>query len=54
MMNGMAKLFIHYDAIKRADEIAGHSKHWVDVLCQHMVGGRRQNGESIGRHPAPQ
>jgi mannonate dehydratase len=29
MMNGVAKLFIYYDAIKRAeDEIAGGSKYW--------------------------
>ena len=27
-MNGVAKLFVHYDGYRRAEELAGGSKHW--------------------------
>ncbi len=47
MMNGVAKLFIHYDAIKRAeDEIAGGSKYWGLTLC---VGTWSEGGEKMGK-----
>lgn len=46
MMNGVAKLFIHYDAIKRADEIAGHSKHWGLTFC---VGTWSEGGDKMGK-----
>jgi mannonate dehydratase len=46
MMNGVAKLFIHYDAIKRADEIAGHSKYWGLTLC---VGTWSEGGSKMGK-----
>ena len=46
MMNGVAKLFIHYDAIKRADEIAGHSKHWGLTFC---VGTWAEGGDQMGK-----
>ena len=46
MMNGVAKLFIHYDAIKRADEVAGHSKHWGLTFC---VGTWSEGGDKMGK-----
>ena len=46
MMNGVAKLFIHYDAIKRADEIANHSKYWGLTLC---VGTWSEGGTKMGK-----
>lgn len=33
MMNGVAKLFTHYDGYRRADEIANHSPYWGALLC---------------------
>jgi mannonate dehydratase len=47
MMNGVAKLFIHYDAIKRAeDEIASGSKYWGLTLC---VGTWSEGGDKMGK-----
>jgi mannonate dehydratase len=46
MMNGVAKLFTHYDGIKRADEIAGHSKHWGLTFC---VGTWSEGGDKMGK-----
>ncbi len=46
MMNGVAKLFTHYDGIKRADEIAGHSKYWGLTLC---VGTWSEGGTKMGK-----
>src|SRR5947209_3642566 len=46
MINGVAKLFTHYDGIKRADEIAGHSKHWGLTLC---VGTWSEGGDKMGK-----
>ena len=47
MMNGVAKLFIHYDAIKRAeDEIAGGSKYWGLTFC---VGTWAEGGAKMGK-----
>jgi mannonate dehydratase len=47
MMNGVAKLFIHYDAIKRAEEeIAGGSKYWGLTLC---VGTWSEGGDKMGK-----
>jgi mannonate dehydratase len=45
-MNGVAKVFINYDAIKRADEIAGHSKYWGLTFC---VGTWSEGGEKMGK-----
>ena len=28
-MNGVAKLFTHYEGYRRAEKIAGGSKHWA-------------------------
>jgi len=46
MMNGVAKLFTHYDGIKRADEIAGKSKYWGLTLC---VGTWSEGGDKMGK-----
>ena len=47
MMNGVAKLFIHYDAIKKAEqEIAGGSKYWGLTLC---VGTWSEGGDKMGK-----
>lgn len=46
MMNGVAKIFTHYDGIKRADEVAGHSKHWGLTLC---VGTWSEGGDKMGK-----
>jgi len=46
MMNGVAKIFVHYDGIKRADEIAGGSKHWGLTFC---VGTWMEGGNKMGK-----
>lgn len=46
MMNGVAKLFVHYDGYKRAEEIAGGSKHWGLTFC---VGTWGEGGAAMGK-----
>lgn len=46
MMNGVAKLFVHYDGYKRAEEIAGGSKSWGVRLC---VGTWAEGGDKMGK-----
>lgn len=46
MMNGVAKLFIHYDGYRKAEEIAGSSKHWGLRLC---VGTWAEGGSRMGK-----
>jgi mannonate dehydratase len=46
MMNGVAKIFTHYDGYKRADEIAGGSKHWGLTFC---VGTWSEGGDKMGK-----
>src|SRR5262245_10158897 len=46
MMNGVAKIFTHYDGIKRADEVANHSKHWGLTFC---VGTWSEGGDKMGK-----
>jgi mannonate dehydratase len=46
MMNGVAKLFTHYDGYKRADEIAGGSKYWGLTFC---VGTWSEGGDKMGK-----
>ena len=42
-MNGVAKLFTHYDGYRRAEQIAGQQPELgADVLRRHVVGGRRR------------
>lgn len=45
-MNGVAKIFTHYDGIKRADEIAGHSPYWGLTFC---VGTWSEGGTQMGK-----
>ena len=45
-MNGVAKVFTHYDGIKRADEIAGGSKFWGLTFC---VGTWSEGGGKMGK-----
>jgi mannonate dehydratase len=49
-MNGVAKLFVHYDGYKRAEQIAGNSKHWGLRLCvgTWMEGGDKMGKDTIG------
>jgi len=46
MMNGVAKIFVHYDGIKRADEIAGGSPYWGLTFC---VGTWSEGGDKMGK-----
>ncbi|MBI3209697.1 MAG: mannonate dehydratase [Candidatus Solibacter usitatus] len=45
-MNGVAKLFVHYDGYKRAEQIAGRSKHWGLTFC---VGTWSEGGNQMGK-----
>ena len=45
-MNGVAKLFTHFDGYKRANEIAGRSQHWGVLLC---VGTWSEGGDRMGK-----
>jgi mannonate dehydratase len=46
MMNGVAKLFTHYDGYRRAEEIAGDSKAWGLTFC---VGTWSEGGDRMGK-----
>lgn len=46
MMNGVAKLFVHYDGYKRAEEIAAGSPAWGVRLC---VGTWAEGGDKMGK-----
>jgi mannonate dehydratase len=45
-MNGVAKVFVHYDGYKRAEQIAGNSKHWGLTFC---VGTWSEGGTQMGK-----
>jgi mannonate dehydratase len=45
-MNGVAKLFTHYDGYRRAEQIAGTSKHWGLTFC---VGTWAEGGDQMGK-----
>jgi mannonate dehydratase len=45
-MNGVAKLFTHYDGYHRADEIAGKSPNWGLTFC---VGTWSEGGDHMGK-----
>ncbi len=49
-MNGVAKIFIHHDGIKRADQVAGGSKYWGLTFCvgTWMEGGKNMGKDVIG------
>lgn len=46
-MNGVAKLFTHYDGYRRAEKIAGGSRHWGLTFC---VGTWAEGGEKMGKN----
>ena len=45
-MNGVAKLFTHYDGYARAEKIAGGSKNWGLTFC---VGTWSEGGDKMGK-----
>ena len=46
MMNGVAKIFTHYDGYRRAEELAGKSNHWGLTFC---VGTWAEGGKEMGK-----
>ena len=46
-MNGVAKLFVHYDGYRQAEQIAGGSKHWGLTFC---VGTWSEGGDKMGKN----
>jgi mannonate dehydratase len=46
MMNGVAKIFVNYEGYRRADELAGRSKHWGLTFC---VGTWSEGGNQMGK-----
>ncbi len=46
MMNGVAKLFVHYDGHRKAEEIAAGSKNWGLRLC---TGTWSEGGAGMGK-----
>ena len=46
MMNGVAKLFVHYDGYRRAEQIARASKHWGLTFC---IGTWSEGGTQMGK-----
>ncbi|MCH7661972.1 MAG: mannonate dehydratase, partial [Euryarchaeota archaeon] len=45
-MNGVAKLFTHYDGYRRAEEIAAGSRYWGLTFC---VGTWSEGGDRMGK-----
>jgi mannonate dehydratase len=45
-MNGVAKLFTHYEGYRRAERLAGESRHWGLTFC---VGTWAEGGERMGK-----
>jgi mannonate dehydratase len=45
-MNGVAKILTHYDGYKRAEQVAGPSKHWGLTFC---VGTWAEGGGQMGK-----
>lgn len=46
-MNGVAKLFTHYDGYHRAEQLAGASKHWGLTFC---IGTWSEGGDKMGKN----
>jgi mannonate dehydratase len=46
MMNGVAKLFTHYDGYHRAEQLAGGSRHWGLTFC---IGTWSEGGAAMGK-----
>jgi mannonate dehydratase len=45
-MNGVAKIFTHYDGYRRAEQLAGVSQHWGLTFC---VGTWAEGGDRMGK-----
>jgi mannonate dehydratase len=45
-MNGVAKIITHYDGYRRAEQVAGGSKHWGLTFC---VGTWAEGGDRMGK-----
>ena len=45
-MNGVAKLFVHHDGYRQAEEIAAGSKHWGLTFC---IGTWAEGGSQMGK-----
>jgi mannonate dehydratase len=46
-MNGVAKIFTHHDGYRRAEQLAGASKHWGLTFC---VGTWAEGGDQMGKN----
>jgi mannonate dehydratase len=46
-MNGVAKIFTHYEGYRRAEQIAGNSGHWGLTFC---VGTWSEGGDRMGKN----
>lgn len=46
-MNGVAKIFTHYEGYKRAERIAGNSAHWGLTFC---IGTWSEGGDQMGKN----
>jgi len=46
-MNGVAKLFTHYDGYRRAEQISGGSRYWGLTFC---VGTWSEGGSAMGKN----
>jgi mannonate dehydratase len=46
-MNGVAKIFTHYEGYRRAEQIAGTSRHWGLTFC---VGTWAEGGDQMGKN----
>jgi len=46
-MNGVAKIFTHYEGYKRAEEIAGNSRYWGLTFC---IGTWSEGGDQMGKN----
>jgi mannonate dehydratase len=46
-MNGVAKIFTHYEGYRRAEQLAGPSRHWGLTFC---VGTWAEGGDQMGKN----
>ncbi|MBL8228169.1 MAG: mannonate dehydratase [Bryobacterales bacterium] len=46
-MNGVAKVLVHYDGYRRAEQIAGSSRHWGLTFC---MGTWSEGGTQMGKN----
>ena len=46
MMNGVVKIFTHYDGYRRAEQLAGKSNHWGLTFC---IGTWAEGGKEMGK-----